>query len=147
MLGEKMPQTFANHARFVPMFHFVTFGLLIVNLVYRIYKPFRMFSWGAIVDILLAVALVLLALFVRLFAARLQDRIIRLEMRQRLARVLPAELAARVGELREGQLVALRFASDAELPGLVADVLAGKLQRQSEIKQRIQAWEPDYFRV
>jgi uncharacterized protein DUF6526 len=147
MLGERKPQTFANHARFVPLFHFVTFGLLIVNLLYRIYKPFRVFSWSAVMDILLAAGLVLLAWSVRTFDTRLQDRIIRVEMRQRLAAVLSPDLRARIGELRESQLIALRFAPDAELPGLVADVLAGKLARNAEIKQRIQTWEPDYFRV
>jgi hypothetical protein len=84
---------------------------------------------------------------VRTFDARLQDRIIRLEMRLRLARLLPAELQPRISELRPGQLIALRFAPDAEIPGLVAEVLAGRLTKGSEIKQRIQAWEPDYFRV
>lgn len=146
MLGEKMPQTYANHARFVPMFHFVTFGLLALNLIYRIYKPFRMFSWSAIVDILLALALVLLALFVRTFGARLQDRIIRMEMRQRLAAVLPADLQPRIAELREGQLIGLRFAADAELPDLVRATLSERLGN-ADIKRRIKTWEPDYFRI
>jgi hypothetical protein len=147
MLGERKPQTFANHARYVPLFHFVVFPLLVVNLLYRIYKPFRAFTWGAVVDILLALGLVLLAWFVRTFDARLQDRLIRVEMRQRLAAVLSPDLKARIGELRESQLIALRFASDAELPGLVADVLAGKMRTNREIKQAIKTWEPDYFRI
>ena len=147
MLGEKMPQTYANHARFVPLFHFVVFGLLILNLFYRLYVVVRYFHWGAVIDVLLAVALVLFAWSVRTFDARLQDRIIRLEMRLRLQRLLPAELQPRIAELEPGQLIALRFATDAELPGLVDEVLAGRLTKNSEIKQRIQTWEPDYFRV
>ena len=147
MLGEKMPQTYANHARFVPLFHFVVFGLLVVNALYRLYVVVRWFSLGTVIDALLGIALVLFAWSVRTFDARLQDRIIRLEMRLRLARLLPAELQPRIAELKPGQLIALRFAPDAELPGLVAEVLAGRLTKNSEIKQRIQTWEPDYFRV
>jgi len=147
MLGEKMPQTYANHARFVPLFHFVVFGLLVVNALYRLYVVVRWFGLGTVIDALLGIALVLFAWSVRTFDARLQDRIIRLEMRLRLARLLPAELQPRIAELKPGQLIALRFASDAELPGLVAEVLAGRLTKNSEIKQRIQTWEPDYFRV
>ena len=147
MLGEKMPQTYANHARFVPLFHFVVFGLLVVNALYRLYVVVRWFGLGTLIDALLGIALVLFAWSVRTFDARLQDRIIRLEMRLRLARLLPAELQPRIAELSPGQLIALRFAPDAEVPALVAEVLAGRLTKGSEIKQRIQTWEPDYFRV
>ena len=147
MLGEKMPQTYANHARYVPLFHFVVFGLLIVNALYRLYAVVRWFGVGTVIDALLGIALVLFAWSVRTFDARLQDRIIRLEMRLRLARLLPADLQPRIAELKPGQLIALRFAPDAELPGLVGEVLAGRLTKSSEIKQRIQTWEPDYFRV
>ena len=147
MLGERMPQTYANHARFVPLFHFVTFGLLVVNALYRLYLVVRYFSGGALIDALLGIALVLLAWSVRTFDTRLQDRIIRLEMRLRLARLLPPDLQPRIAELRPGQLIALRFAPDAEVPGLVDEILAGRLSKGSEIKQRIKTWEPDYLRV
>ena len=147
MLGERTPQTFANHARFVPLFHFVVFGLLVLNVLYRIYVVVRWFGLTTTIELLVAIALVLFAWSVRSFDTRLQDRIIRLEMRLRLLQVLPEELRPRIGELRVGQLIALRFAPDAELPGLVREVLEGRLVRGSEIKQRIQAWEADYFRV
>ncbi len=147
MLGEKMPQTYANHSRIVPLFHFVVFGLLVLNLIYRLVAVVRGFGWGSLIDVLLAAALVLFAWSVRTFDARLQDRIIRLEMRLRLARLLPPDLHPRIAELRPGQLIALRFASDAEVPGLVDEILAGRLVKGSEIKQRIQTWEPDYLRV
>lgn len=147
MLGERKPQTYANHARFVPLFHFVCFGLLVLNLLYRLFVVVVWFKWAALFDVALAVALVLFAWSLRIFDTRLQDRIIRLEMRLRLQQVLPAELRPRIGELRVGQLIALRFAPDAELPELVREVLDGRLQRGSEIKQRIETWEPDYFRV
>jgi hypothetical protein len=147
MLGERMPQTYANHARLVPLFHFVVFGLLVVNLLYRLYVVVRVFSWGAVIDVLVAAALVLFAWSVRTFDTRLQDRIIRLEMRLRLARLLPPDLHPRIAELRPGQLIALRFAPDAEVPGLVDEILAGRLTKGSEIKQAIKTWEPDYLRV
>ena len=147
MLGEKTPQTFANHSRIVPLFHFAVFGLLVLNLLYQCVVVVRWFSWHSLLDLLLAVALVLFAWSVRTFDTRLQDRIIRLEMRLRLHEVLPADLRPRIGELRVGQLIALRFASDEELPGLVREVLAGTLQRGRDIKQRIATWQPDYFRV
>ncbi len=147
MLAEKTPQTFANHARFVPMFHFVTFGVLILNVAYRIYAVVRYYRPGAVIDLLLALALVLLATYIRAFDTRLQDRIVRLEMRLRLAELLPPDLRARIGELRVGQLIALRFAPDAELVELTREVLEGKLQRGRDIKARIRTWEPDTFRV
>ena len=147
MLGERMPQTYANHARYVPLFHFVVFGLLIVNVFYRLYAAVRGFGVGTVIDALVGIALVLFAWSVRTFDARLQDRIIRLEMRLRLARLLPPELHPRIAELRPGQLIALRFAPDAEVPGLVDEIFAGRLTRGSEIKQAIKTWEPDYFRV
>lgn len=147
MLAERMPQTYTNHARYVPLFHFVLIGLLVVNLLYRLYAVIFLPGVGTAVDLLLAVALGLFVYSVRTFDARLQDRIIRLEMRLRLANLLPTDLRPRIAELRPGQLIALRFASDAEIPELVAEILAGRLLRGREIKQRIRTWEPDYFRV
>ena len=82
----------------------------------------------------------------RMYATKLQDRIIRMEERQRLYGLLPETLRARIGELSEAQLVGLRFASDAELPGLVEETLAKKLSA-AQIKKSIKVWRPDYFRV
>jgi hypothetical protein len=83
---------------------------------------------------------------IRLYALKNQDRIIRLEERLRLQRLLPEQLQARIDELTEPQLVGLRFASDAELPGLVEKTLGGKWGAK-EIKQAIQIWRADYWRV
>jgi cell division protein FtsL len=100
-------------------------------------------GWAVIV----AAALVALALASRLMALTVQDRVIRLEMRLRMQRALPPELNSRMEDLTRQQLVALRFASDAELADLVREVLAGKLQTQKAIKQRVRQWAPDYLRA
>ena len=87
------------------------------------------------------------ALFlVRLYPLKAQDRIIRLEERLRLQTVLSAALARRIPELTEAQLIALRFASDSELPALVEKALAAKMPAR-EIKKNIVAWRADTFRV
>jgi hypothetical protein len=82
----------------------------------------------------------------RLYARRVQDRLIRLEERERLASLLAEPLRSRVGELSEGQLVGFRFARDAEIPGLVQDTLAKRLS-QSDVKKSIKVWRADSFRV
>ncbi|MFP4501149.1 MAG: DUF6526 family protein [Candidatus Hydrogenedentota bacterium] len=77
----------------------------------------------------------------------LQDRIIQLEMRVRLARLLPNELCAELDSLTLQQLIALRFAGDNELPELVDKVLHQGLTGPDAIKQAIADWQPDHQRV
>jgi len=89
----------------------------------------------------------LIAVFkIRLYALKVQDRVIRLEQRLRLAIVLAEPLRSRIPELTEAQLIALRFASDAEVPKLAERALTEKLS-QTDIKKAIQTWRPDYWRV
>jgi hypothetical protein len=84
---------------------------------------------------------------VRGYATKLQDRIIRIEMRTRLERILPPDLQADIGKLIMAQLIGLRFASDAEMPALVRKVLAENIQDRKPIKQMVQDWQGDYDRV
>jgi hypothetical protein len=103
-------------------------------------------SWFSGWLILFSIAIVILAVKARFYALKAQDRIIRLEERERLVSLLTDPLRSRVGELTAGQLVGLRFACDAEIPVLVEESLAKKLS-QSDIKKSIKVWRADYFRV
>lgn len=140
------PQTFENHVRIVPAY-IVLFGILIINLVWSGYKAVRYFSFDTVVSFLLACGLVILFFCVRMFALRVQDRVIRLEMRLRMERVLPSELRARISDFTVDQLIALRFASDEELPELARRVLAENLTERKAIKKMIKHWNPDYLRA
>ncbi len=146
-MAETVPQTYQNHARFVPLFHFVAFGILVVNLIWQLYSMIRFFSLGSVIGVLLAFALCLLAWYTRIFALTVQDRIIRLEERLRLARLLPADLQGRIDELSVGQLCALRFASDEEVAELTRQVLADNLRSRDQIKKKIRSWRADHLRA
>jgi hypothetical protein len=145
-MAEKKPQTFANHARFDPLYHFLALPIfaiaVIVGIVHFIWRP--SLHTGSFFVLSVAAAIALLKL--RLYALRVQDRVIRLEERLRLASLLPEPLRSRIPELTEDQLIALRFASDAELPKLAERALSEKLSR-ADIKKAIQTWRPDYWRV
>ena len=105
------------------------------------------FAWDNLAQVAFGVAVLMTALATRTMIIRVQDRLIRLEMQGRLERVLPAETKARIAELRPGQLVALRFASDGELPALVTRVLAGELTKGDAIKRAITNWQADNLRA
>jgi Family of unknown function (DUF6526) len=140
-------QTYKNHARFFPLFHFFVAPVLLINFLNTLrhlyYRPARDTGW----EVIVAAALVGLALAARAMALRVQDRVIRLEMRLRMNQILPADLCARFEQLTPQQLVALRFASDPELAELVREVLDGKLTTQKAIKLRVRQWTGDYLRA
>ena len=141
-------QNFQNHTKFVPAFHLFAVPVLVINFGWSLYRLRTLgFSFAGIFGVLLAAALVVLVFAARLFALAVQDRVIRLEERLRYERVLPADLQARSGEFEIGQIVSLRFASDAELPGLARKVLDEKLTERKAIKQLIKSWRPDYQRA
>jgi hypothetical protein len=141
-------QNFKNHGKIVPAFHFFAVPVLVINFVWSLFRLRTLeFSFAGILGVLLAAALVVLVFEARLFALAVQDRVIRLEERLRYAQVLPADLQARSGELSIGQIVSLRFASDAELPALARKVMDEKLKERKAIKQLIKQWRPDYQRA
>jgi len=145
-MAEKKPQTLANHARLDPLFHCIVlpvFGLTAIGgLIHFVWRP----SWHSASFFLISVAAAIAVVKIRTYALRVQDRVIRLEERLRLAALLPEALRPRIPEFTEGQLIALRFASDAELPVLAARALSEKLS-PADIKKSIQTWRPDYWRV
>jgi len=140
-------QNYANHKRFHPLFHFMAAPILAINLIVRIVIAFRFYSMMAVWEVLVAFALLAGVFLARYYGLRNQDRIIRLEERLRLERLLPDDLRARVGDLRTSQLIGLRFCSDAELPDACRAVLAGDGPTLDAIKQRVKSWRPDYHRV
>ena len=141
-------QNFANHVRFVPLFHFFAMPVFVLNFAWSLYRLKTLgISFEGIFGVLLAAALVVLFFYARLFALAVQDRVIRLEERLRYERVLPEELRWRADELTVNQFVSLRFASDEELPVLMRKVLDEKLTDRKTIKQLIKNWKPDYLRA
>jgi len=140
-------QSFQNHVRIVPAYHYLVFGAFTINLAFAIMALWNAPSLAAGSGVLTAVALIVLALYARVFPLAAQDRVIRLEMRQRLKDALPAALQGRIDDFTRGQLVALRFASDAELGELAEKVLTGNIQDRKTIKQMIRTWRADHLRV
>jgi uncharacterized membrane protein YciS (DUF1049 family) len=141
-------QDFSNHTRVVPAFHMVALPILLLNLIDQIYRIVHLgFSFDTVVAVLLAVALIIVALYARLFALTVQDRVIRLEMRLRLEQVLPPDLKPRIPQFTVNQLVAMRFASDAELPDLARRIVEEKMDNRKSIKQLIKTWKADYLRA
>ncbi len=140
-------QTYKNHAKVVPVYHFVAFPLLVLNFLWAGYRMFELRTGDSIVHTLTALALVITFFFARIFALRVQDRVIRLEMRLRLRDVLPPGLQPRIVDFTPAQLVAMRFASDAELPDLAVAVLRDHIHDKKVIKQMIKEWQGDHLRA
>ncbi len=145
-MAEKKPQVLANHARLDPLFHFVVlpvFALAAIGgTIHFLWHP--SFHSGSF--FVISVAAVIAVLRIRIYSLKVQDRVIRLEERLRLTTLCAEPMRSRVPELTEEQLIALRFASDAEVPGLAERALSEKLSR-TDIKKAIQNWRPDYWRV
>lgn len=141
-------QNFKNHVKSVPLYHFFTLPVLLINVVWSLLRLKSLeFSFAGIFGVFLAVALFLGVLYGRLFALAVQDRLIRLEERLRYERVLQEELRWRADELTPSQFISLRFASDEELPVLMQRVLDEKLTQRNAIKQLIKDWRADYLRA
>ncbi|HKS23985.1 MAG TPA: DUF6526 family protein [Thermoanaerobaculia bacterium] len=141
-------QSYANHARYLPLYHFIVvplFGLhFLATVVYAFLHPRDWMNWWQVV---VAVALLLFVWAARLMALTVQNRVIRLEETLRLQRLLPDDLRGRIGELRTSHLIAMRFCSDAELPEMCRAVLSGELREPDAIKRSVKSWRPDWLRA
>ncbi len=141
-------QNFSNHVRWVPAYHFFVLPVFVLNFGWSIFRLIRPgFSWDGVIHLLTAAALFVFSINARVFALAVQDRVIRMEERQRFARLLPEDLRPHIGEFTKSQLVALRFASDEELPGLARKVLNDKVADSKAIKQMVKNWRADYMRA
>lgn len=152
-MAENTPQTYANHRRLDPLFHFFLGPVFLLGVILSLVHFFYHFRESDFRDnlhsfllIVLALALLTLVFKFRLYSLKVQDRVIRLEERLRLIQLLSEPLRSRIPELTEDQLIGLRFASDAEVSKLVERALNEKLKRK-DIKKAIQNWRPDYWRV
>lgn len=139
-------QDLAHHTKFDPPFHFFLVPVFAINAIHAIIRLGRYPSLEAGWSTVVAVGLVVMAFKLRLNSLKVQDRVIRLEERLRLSNLLQEPLRSRIGELTERQLIALRFASDAEIPGLVALTFSKQLA-PADIKKSIVNWRADHFRV
>lgn len=140
-------QNYKNHAKNVPAFHFVAVPILFANFLYASYHLRWGFDLPRVMAVLTALAILIVAFAARVFALKVQDRIIRLEMRLRLKDVLPTDMQARIMSLTPKQFVGLRFASDAELPSLVSQVLKDNITSADSIKKMVRDWQADDLRA
>jgi hypothetical protein len=140
-------QNYKNHAQIVPAYHYGVFLPLLANIIWTGYQVTQGVSGDRLIAFMMSLVFVLMALTLRQQVLRVQDRVIRFEMRHRLREVLPNDVAMRAADLHVKQLVALRFASDTELPDLVDAVLNGQVSVPKEIKQRVKTWQADLLRA
>jgi hypothetical protein len=140
-------QSFNKHARWLPLFHFFVMPVLLVNVILALGGLVRAPGVATLWNVVFAIGLLGLGFLSRIQALTVQDRVIRLEMRLRLRQLLPPDLQPQINDLTHRQLVALRFASDQEMPDLVREVLAGKLASSKEIKMRVKNWQADWLRA
>ena len=141
------PQSYSHYTRWDPLFHFFLLPVALIGLVSAVVHFFlHPHPLHSLLLIVFALAVIVAIFKIRLYSLKVQDRVIRLEERLRLATLLPEALRPRIPELTERQLVALRFASDAELPALAQRALNEKLS-PDDIKKSIKNWRPDYWRV
>jgi hypothetical protein len=144
---QPIEQNFANHTKRLPLPFLAASLALGANFLWSLWILFRYPSLGAAIGVLTAAAIIVIGVYSRTNAQIVQNRLIRLEERLRLANLLPADLRPRVGELSTKQLIALRFASDAEVADLVREVLAADIQDRKVIKGKVRSWRADHLRV
>jgi hypothetical protein len=141
------PQSYAHHTRWDPAFHFFVlpmFAIAVITLIVHVAMHHR--NLHGLLMVVFALAVLTAVFKIRLYPLKVQDRVIRLEERLRMNILLPEALRSRMPELTESQLIALRFASDGELPGLVQKTLSERLS-PGDIKKAIKTWRADDWRI
>jgi hypothetical protein len=139
-------QNFQNHTKWDPPFHFFLMPVVVGTLLFSIKHAYAYPNGITLWLVLLSAAMFVWVVKTRTYALGVQNRLIRLEERLRMEKLLEPELMARFGELTLSQLVGLRFAGDAEVATLVRRTLDEKLD-QKQIKAAIQNWRPDHARI
>ncbi|MCB1056884.1 MAG: hypothetical protein KDD11_15395 [Acidobacteria bacterium] len=146
-MADRAPQSFENHSKYTPLYHFILFPLFTLYFFWKVYLIFARPSIDSLFEGFAAFGFLGILWVTRIFPLTVQDRVIRIEERVRLQRLLPPELAGRIGELSRRQFVALRFAPDAEVPELFPRILNGELSQPADIKKAIDTWRADHFRI
>jgi hypothetical protein len=141
------PQTYANHRRFDPLWHFVGSTIVLFGAISATVNAIRAGGYHNWLMAAYTIGILLVVFRARVQTLTVQNRLIRLEMRLRLKDVLAPALAARIGDLTVSQLVGLRFAGDAELPALVERCLGGQLANGEAVKKEIKNWQADWLRA
>lgn len=145
-MSDDSVQNYGNHVRWLPPYHFIIFPILAANAVWTLVQFVRAPGIASGWAVLVAFAVTGGIFYARYMALRVQDRVIRMEETLRLERLMPGRYAD-YERLGRRQLIALRFASDAEVPHLVDRILAGELSDQDDIKRAVQHWRPDHLRA
>lgn len=141
------PQNYSNHTKIVPLFHLFVLPVMFVNVGWAIARLVHEISFATVFGLILAIALLTGFTFARVFALKVQDRLIRLEMNLRLMKILPADLQPRIGEFTVDQLVAMRFAGDAEMPEMARKILNDRIADRKTIKKMVKNWVADEVRA
>lgn len=145
-MAEKKPQNLGNHTRFDPPFHFFVLPVFLITFIASIVAVVRHPSIHSGWLVILSLAALIAVLKIRLYCLKVQDRVIRLEERLRLASLLAESQRPQIAKLTEDQLIGLRFASDEEVAALAQRAVSENLAR-ADIKKGVRNWRPDYWRV
>ena len=140
-------QNYGNHVRWYPLFHFVLVPILALNFLYQAFRLYQEPGLDRAIWVVMCLVFLLMISAARLQALKAQDRVIRLEERLRYKELLSLDLNRKAEGLRIGQIIALRFASDEELPGLVERTLNGEFLKSKDIKIAVKSWRGDHLRV
>ena len=144
---ENSTQNADNHAMIPTQTFLVPFFMIVLLLFYFVFQLFSGFSLQGLIFVILTLGVAMATLGSRKQVLGVQDRLIRLEERLRMQQLFHDDMAGRIHEFTTSQLIALRFASDEELPGLARKVLTENISDRKAIKQLIQNWRADHQRI